>query len=172
MNIKRFPSGVFTSFKARFCVRGDLQKKAINELDTYSPVLQWLTVQLMLLMSIILKLSTRSTDFSNAFAQADMKGEPVYISPPPRMGGFPKDHILQLNKSLYGQADAPRMWYNKLREGLEARHFVTCEANPCLFISKKLVCICYVDDCLWFAKDSKDIDAVLQSFKDDGHQYS
>eukprot|EP00957_Ditylum_brightwellii_P044585 3380947-Ditylum_brightwellii.AAC.1 len=27
MKIKRFPNGTFRSFKARFCVRGDLQKK-------------------------------------------------------------------------------------------------------------------------------------------------
>eukprot|EP00957_Ditylum_brightwellii_P105855 8072536-Ditylum_brightwellii.AAC.1 len=43
MNIKRFPSGAFRSFKARFCVRGDLQKKAVNDIDTYSPVVQWAT---------------------------------------------------------------------------------------------------------------------------------
>ena len=39
MKIKRFPSGAFRSFKARFCVRGDLQKKAVNDIDTYSPVI-------------------------------------------------------------------------------------------------------------------------------------
>ena len=38
MQIKRFPSGAFRSFKARFCVRGDLQKKAIEEVDTYAPI--------------------------------------------------------------------------------------------------------------------------------------
>eukprot|EP00957_Ditylum_brightwellii_P107288 8186780-Ditylum_brightwellii.AAC.1 len=69
----------------------------------------------MLLISIMLQLMNRSTDFSNAFAQADMKGEPVYISPPPMMGGFPRDKVFKLNKSLYGQADTPRMWYDKLR---------------------------------------------------------
>eukprot|EP00957_Ditylum_brightwellii_P102457 7809749-Ditylum_brightwellii.AAC.1 len=63
----------------------------------------------------MLQLKTRSTDFSNAFVQADKKGEPVYISPPPMMGCFPRDKMLKLNKSLYGQADAPRIWYDKLR---------------------------------------------------------
>eukprot|EP00957_Ditylum_brightwellii_P078385 5960284-Ditylum_brightwellii.AAC.1 len=38
MKIKQFPSGAFRSFKARFYVRGDLQKKAVNDIDTYSPV--------------------------------------------------------------------------------------------------------------------------------------
>eukprot|EP00957_Ditylum_brightwellii_P176802 13467364-Ditylum_brightwellii.AAC.1 len=63
----------------------------------------------------MLQLKTRSTDFSNAFAQVDMKGETVYISPPPVMGGFPREKVLKLSKSLYGQADNPRMWYDNLR---------------------------------------------------------
>eukprot|EP00957_Ditylum_brightwellii_P027674 2091957-Ditylum_brightwellii.AAC.1 len=84
MNIKRFPSGAFRSFKARFCVRGDLQKKAIEEIDTYAPIVQWSTVRLMLIISLVLKLQTRSTGFSNTFAQADMKGDPVYIHLPPK----------------------------------------------------------------------------------------
>ena len=41
---ERFTSGEFRSFKARFCVRGDLQKKAVSDLDTYSPVAQWSSV--------------------------------------------------------------------------------------------------------------------------------
>eukprot|EP00957_Ditylum_brightwellii_P071751 5454229-Ditylum_brightwellii.AAC.1 len=64
------------------------------------------------------------------------------------------------------------MWYDKLRAGLEARKFIACKADPCLFISKKLVCICYADDCIWFAKNSRDIDAILKSFKEDEDKYS
>eukprot|EP00957_Ditylum_brightwellii_P027604 2086981-Ditylum_brightwellii.AAC.1 len=115
----------------------------------------------------MLQLKTHSTDFSNAFAQAITKGEPVYISPPPMMGSFPRDKVLKLNKILYGQADAPIIQYDKLRASLEARGFTACKAVPCLFISNKVICIIYVDDCLWVARDSKDIDAVLKSFKED-----
>ena len=38
MKIKSFPNGAFRSFKACFGVRGDLQKKAVSDIDTYSPV--------------------------------------------------------------------------------------------------------------------------------------
>eukprot|EP00957_Ditylum_brightwellii_P182837 13927355-Ditylum_brightwellii.AAC.1 len=78
----------------------------------------------------MLQLKTCSTDFSNAFAQAGMKGKPVYISPPPMMGSFPRDKVLRINKSRYGQADVPRMWYDKQRVGLEAREFTACKADP------------------------------------------
>ena len=40
VKIKRFPDGSFRSFKSRFCVRGDLQKKEVDYLKTYSPVVQ------------------------------------------------------------------------------------------------------------------------------------
>ena len=33
--IKRTPAGDFKSFKARFCVRGDLQKKQVSDIETY-----------------------------------------------------------------------------------------------------------------------------------------
>eukprot|EP00957_Ditylum_brightwellii_P003688 279726-Ditylum_brightwellii.AAC.1 len=88
------------------------------------------------------------------------------------MSSFPKDKVLKLNKSLYGQADTLRMWYDKLRAVLEARGFTACKADPCLFNSNKVLCIIYVGDCLWFARDSKDIDAFLKSFKEDGDKYN
>ena len=36
-----------------------------------------------------------------------------------------------------------------------------------MFISKKVICICYVDDCLFFARDQKDIDKVIASLQDE-----
>ena len=59
-------------FKARLCVRGDVQKRRTEEpMDTYAPVVQWSTVHLMLILIQIMKLKTLSFDFSNAFAQAE-----------------------------------------------------------------------------------------------------
>eukprot|EP00957_Ditylum_brightwellii_P031386 2379564-Ditylum_brightwellii.AAC.1 len=52
--LKGQPSGNFKSFKARFCVRGDLQNKQVSDIDNYSPVAQWSSVRLMLILPIIL----------------------------------------------------------------------------------------------------------------------
>eukprot|EP00957_Ditylum_brightwellii_P035354 2681472-Ditylum_brightwellii.AAC.1 len=93
----------------------DSQVLSLEEISRRRQSMTWATVCLVLLISIMLQLRTRSSGFSNAFAQDDMKGEPVYISPLPMMGGFPRDKMLKLNKGLYGQVDAPRMWYDKLR---------------------------------------------------------
>ena len=171
---KRRPDGTFRKFKARFCVRGDIQKRVSDEpMNTYAPVVQWSTVRLMLVMTCILNLQTQATDFSNAFAQAEL-AQPVYITPParyhcPEWGPNP---ILKLNKSLYGQAEAPRLWYEKLKAGLEVRGFKACVVDPCLFISPTIICVQYVDDCLWFYRDKQHLDDLLETFRTDGDQYN
>ena len=66
--IKGFSDGSFCSFKSRFCVRGNLQKKEVDDLETYSPVVQWATVRLTPILSVVFNLKTKATDFSNAFA--------------------------------------------------------------------------------------------------------
>ena len=52
------------------------------------------------IFSIIINLKTYSIDFSNTFAKAEIKGEPVYISIPPKFPGFSPGTVLKLNKSL------------------------------------------------------------------------
>ena len=47
--IKRYLNGDFRKFKARFWVRGDLQKKAVNETHSYTPVAQLASVRKLLL---------------------------------------------------------------------------------------------------------------------------
>ena len=171
---KRRPDGAFRKFKARFCCRGDLQKVKEGEgsLDTYAPVVSWITVRLMLIFALILNLKTRQIDFSNAFAQADLT-EPVYMELPADFTADGDDCILQLHKSLYGQVEAPKLWYMKLREGMESRGFTTCEnQDPCLFISKTMISFSYVDDLCYFYREQKVFDAHIQSFVDDGDKYN
>ena len=82
---KRKPDGSFQKFQSRWCLRGDLMKKNGVEPDSvFSPVCQWSSVRLMLVLSLMLGLYTESVDFSNAFIQADLKDD-VYVKP---LAGF------------------------------------------------------------------------------------
>ena len=78
---KRKPDWTIRKFKARYCVRGDIQKRlSPKPLNSYSPVVQWATVRLMLILQCILGLQSQSIEFTNAFAQADIpSGEPIFI---------------------------------------------------------------------------------------------
>ena len=71
---------------------------------------------------------------------------------------------LELHRSFYGQIEAPKLWHEKLKNGLEAQDSKTSELDPCLFISKKMVCISYVDDCLYWFKDDKTFNKLIKNF--------
>ena len=62
-------------------MRGDVQKLlSPKPLNSYSTVVQWATVRLMLILQCIIGLQSKSIDFTNAFAHADiLSGEPVFI---------------------------------------------------------------------------------------------
>ena len=162
---KRSPSGEATKKKARFCVRGDLQSK-FEEFESYSPVVQWSTVRLMLILSIVHGLETRQVDYVNAFAQADLEKD-VFIEIPQ---GFEHsnevDCVLKLNKSLYGMSDAPLMFFELLKKNLKSIGFKQIEhIDPCLFVHKHAICLTYVDDCLWFGKDGAALDRLIKEMQ-------
>ena len=87
----------------------------------------------MLILKCILGLHSQSIDFTNAFAQADItSGEPVFIELPRyfKSDGGQHDVVIKLKKSLYGQAEAAHLWYEKLRNGLLERGFVMRKVDP------------------------------------------
>ena len=59
---KRYPDGLLKKFKARFCVRGEQQVDSINVFETLVPVLAWITVRILLILSMILNLETQQVD--------------------------------------------------------------------------------------------------------------
>ncbi|KAI2513164.1 hypothetical protein MHU86_1202 [Fragilaria crotonensis] len=108
---KRSPDGEVTKYKARYCVRGDLEE---GEPETYAPVVAWSSVRLFLVLSLTLGWQTCSIDFSSAFVQANLT-DPVWIHMP---RGFKSDQpsdqrtCLRLVKSLYGLSVAPAFGIN------------------------------------------------------------
>ena len=95
-----------------------------------------------MVLNFIMGLKNQATNFRNAFAQAKLK-QPVYLQPLSKesYSSWFQNPILRLNKILYGQAEAPRLWYDKLKEGLEKRGFTIIKVEPCMFISKTVICV-------------------------------
>ena len=158
---KRFPDGSVKKLKARLCVRGDLQITDAA-FDTYSPVVQWTTVRLLLILSIIFGFKTKQVDFTLAFVQA--KAEPGTFIEMPRM--FEKEgYILELKRNLYGQRDSPIKFYEHLKVGLEQRGFKASSFDPCLFYSDTVIILVYVDDCIMITRQEKHIDNLIDSLR-------
>ena len=109
--------------------------------NNYSPVVNMLTVRLLLAMCNIHKLEFKSIDFFLAFPQADLDVDIwMYLT----IGfvvdeaayGESRSYVLKLNKNLYGLKQASLNWYEKLCDGLIDRYFVLSVIDPFFYVPK------------------------------------
>ena len=167
--VKQFPDGRIRKLKARFCVRGDQQIEGVDYFDTFAPVCSWSTVRLLLILSLQLGLVTKQVDYTSAFLHAPIK-EDVYVEMP--RGFWQEGKVLKLKRSLYGLKQAPRNFFEHLRGKLLKLGFRQSETNPCLFIHDNVICLTYVDDCLFFSPAEKYIDDMIARLQDEDMKLS
>ena len=128
----------------------------------------------MLILSLELGLASRQVDYTAAFVHAPIEKPPNFDRMSPaeqrRQGvfiemprGFAKPgKVLKLKKALYGLRSAPRQFWQFITEALgRAGLKQQIDIDPCLYMSEKVICLLYVDDTLFFAKNEEDIDEVL-----------
>ena len=173
---KRFPDGRINKHKARLCAHGGMQQWGENYWETYSPVVNMLSVRLLLAISHLHDLETQSIDFVLAFPQADLDVD-VWMELPDGMnpeGVDEKDrwkYVLKLNKSLYGLKQASHNWYMKLKEALEVREFKASEIDPCIFLKPGIIVLVYVDDCIIVSDNKLKIQHFVHSLKTGPEQF-
>ena len=164
---KRTPDGQIKKYKARYCVRGDLQE---GEFETFAPVVAWSTVIFFLVFLLTFEWKTCSIDFANAFVQAPLH-DPVwiYLSRGFR-SGKQQAVCLKLLKSLYGLSTAPHLWHQQLFAMLLELGFKQSLFDQCLLCKPGIMIVCYVTDAGIAAKYPVLIDALIQQFLDQGFE--
>ena len=145
-------------FKARICVRGDLQKAGVDydPEKTYSPVMKGISLRVtMALCGPDGKMYITAGDITTAFLNATPEKDVFVLEAP----GFPllnPKKKLKLLRSLYGLCQSPKEWYDCLRNWLNKNGYLQSKTDPCLFTKKgsdgKLeIILVYVDDMLIMA---------------------
>ena len=69
---KRYPNGEINKHKDCLCAHGGMKLWGINYWETYAPVVNWMSVRVLLVIVLIHDLPTRSIDFVLAFPQDDL----------------------------------------------------------------------------------------------------
>ena len=106
--VKRLPDGSLCKLKARFCVRGDQQIIGVDFFEMYAPVVSWITIRTLLILSTIYNLSSCQVDYTAAFVHAEVK-EDIYIEMPHEFQKPGK--VLKLKKLLYGLRQSPHNFF-------------------------------------------------------------
>ena len=125
----------------------------------------------MLIFQCILGLHSKSINLTIDFVNAGIQsGDPIFIEPLRYLNidGYQWYVVLWLKKRLHGQSKDTRLWFENLRNGLLYRNFVVSKVDPCLFMSKNIIFVVYVDYCLFWVFPQSEIDYVNTSFKEDG----
>ena len=119
---KRYPDGTLNKHKAQLCAHSGMQQWGISYWETYSPVVNMLTVSLLIDLCNIHGLESKSIDFILAFPQADLDVD-IWMELPTDIVVSGKDtesraYVLKLKKSLYGLKQTSLNWFKKLKQGL------------------------------------------------------
>ena len=69
---KCFPDELLKKLEACFCVGGIEQKEGIDYFDTYSPVVKWITVITMLVLTVLLGIKSKQVGYTAAFLHASV----------------------------------------------------------------------------------------------------
>ena len=134
-------NGWLLRFKARLCVRGDLQLPSIR--DTYAATLAYKLFRSQCALIAANDLNTMQFDVVNAFPHAELNHD-VYCQMPPGMEE--KGFSLKLKRALYGLAESPKLWYDLLVKEFEEYGFQTIHGVKCLLQGHGMWVLFYVDD--------------------------
>jgi hypothetical protein len=98
-------------YKARLNVHGGQYEYAVNFFETYSPVVTWAAVRLMITLAWLNNWHTIQCDFVLAYPQAPIEFD-MYMELPKGIqlsSGNSKTHVLRLINNVYGQKQAGRV---------------------------------------------------------------
>jgi hypothetical protein len=130
---KQDEHGVVTRNKARLVAKGYSQVEGLDFGETYAPVARLESIRILLACATYHGFKLYQMDMKSIFHNGPIKEE-VYVEQPPSFedSEYP-NHVYKLSKALYRLKQAPRAWYECLRDFLITNGFKVIKADPTLF---------------------------------------
>jgi hypothetical protein len=151
--------GYLDRFKARICVRGDLQP--FNNQDNYAATLAAKVFRSLMAITALFDLEAVQFDAINAFINGTLDEE-VYTYMP---DGFKAPgKVLRLVRALYGLRRSPLIWLQEFSRTLSALGLSQIPESQCLYTNGRLLVFFYVDDVVILYHRSHQ--SEFQQFKD------
>jgi hypothetical protein len=150
---KQDQHGVVTRNKDRLVAKGYSQVEGLDFDETYAPIARLESIRILLAYATYHGFKLYQMDVKSAFLNGPIKEE-VYVEQPPDFEDSEySNYVYKLSNALYRLKQAPRAWYECLRDFLITNGFKVGKTDPTLFtktIAKDLfVCQIYVDDIIF-----------------------
>ena len=161
-------SGQILKHKARLNVDGSKMRKGIHYDETYSPVANWSSVRLLLTLIASLDWHSVQIDYVQAFPQAPVE-KPLYLKIPigfKMSKGDPKDYVLRVDRNVYGQRQASRIWHKHLVNILtNDLNFIQSSFDECIFYRGNTIYLLYTDDSILAGLNKDEIESIIKDIK-------
>uniref|UniRef100_A0AAV1UAX1 Integrase catalytic domain-containing protein n=1 Tax=Peronospora matthiolae TaxID=2874970 RepID=A0AAV1UAX1_9STRA len=149
--IKRKADGSIEKYKARLVAKGFRQKYGIDYTETFSPVVKYVTLRMVIAISKHFGWPIDQLDVVTAFLYGVMK-EQVFCAIPEGVELDSTFDCLEWVKSIYGLKQASRVWNETFDEYVCSIGFQVSDFDPCLYIKTSdghcVFILVYVDDVL------------------------
>ena len=134
--------GYLKTYRARLCVRGDLQQ---TQTDTYAATLAARIFRALAAIIAAFNLEIRQYDAVNAFPNSQID-ELTYCYLPEGFGKRVIGTLLLLLRAFYGLKQSPALWYKNFSVTLIRLGLEPVPGVECLFASEFLLVFFFVDD--------------------------
>ena len=141
-------------FKGRVVARGNEQREGIDYHEVYAPVVNPVTMRVLLAIAAQRGYDVDQLDVTAAFLNGKLDAdEHVYMHIPDGFERVP-GHVFKLRRSLYGLRQSPRHWNRVLHEFMMGHGMQQSQVDRCLYyIPGVLYVVCWVDDILIMSAD-------------------
>jgi hypothetical protein len=174
--------GFVVRFKARLVARGFTQQQGVDFEETYSPVMKYKTLRILLTLVVQYGWRLEIMDVQTAYLHADLT-DTVYMQQPDGLEQHDTQRenghdvrrrlVWLLRKALYGLKQAGREWNILLDKFVRSLGFTRCISDTCLYVKtsltgRPLLLSVYVDDIpsAYAIEDSKEWGEITAAFFD------
>lgn len=164
--------GIVQRFKARLVARGFSQQHGVDYEETYSPVLRYKTLRIILAICATTNYTLEVMDVQTAYLNARLTDR-VYMSQPPGYEVGNSNQVWLLQRALYGLKQSGREWHTDIDSFVKSIGFTRCVSDTCVYIKlsrsgKVMILSLYVDDIpsAFDESDRIEWDEIKSSFYD------
>eukprot|EP00957_Ditylum_brightwellii_P008120 615863-Ditylum_brightwellii.AAC.1 len=143
--------------RSRACADGSRQTAGIDYNETHSPAVQWSTIRILLILAQLKGFKTRQIDYFQAFPQAPLENEEIFMDIPAgfycKVSDSTQKLVLRLKKNLDGLKQASYNCSKLLKATLINIGYRQSCIDQYLYIKENIINVVYVDGTLFFAPD-------------------
>ncbi|CAI7800537.1 unnamed protein product [Closterium sp. NIES-53] len=168
LRVKTDAEGRLERRKTRLVIKGFQQREGIDFYEVFAPVAKAAMLRVLLTAAAFCGWKVEQMDVKTAFLYG-VVDEEIYMKQP-KGSEDGSGRVCRLNKSIYGVKQAPRCWYARLVEALEALGFKVSGGDEILFMTEgeeeKVFLLVYVSDILLFSPSLEMIKDVQGKLKE------